>query len=142
MFCDGAYILLFCNRYKLWVLSSSDLSDIKNWNFLKTGDVEYYLSLDDTSLSPLWESVMNSECNQLKNNCFLVKNDDWVATRLTNSWVAFENLDFTVMWDKIRKLAINFKIRPSTKKGIRTNLIKKSTLIFETTISERFVKTQ
>ena len=123
------------DSYELW-----DSSNIVNWNFLELWWNTYYLSIDDVHFTALDKNEMNTKCRELKNNCFLVKNG-WVSSKLTNSWVAFEDLSFTIMWDKIKKLVINFKMRPSTKKWVPSNMIKNSKIIFQSTISERFVKT-
>jgi len=121
-----------------WVWTQVDSYDLNSGNWLKLWDIKYYLSNDNENLVRLFDV---EKCRELKNNCFLVK-DDWITkSKLTNSWVAFENLDFQVMWDKIKKLAINFVMRPSTKKWINSSLIQNSKLIFQTTISQRFVKT-
>ena len=126
-----------------WISGLSDENDVWSnynlleWNWLEIWYIKYYLSNDNENLIRLFDI---SECSDLKNNCFLIKND-WTPSKLTNSWVAFENLEFKIMWDKIKKLSINFVMRPSTKKWINSNLIKNSKLIFQTTISERFVKT-
>jgi len=110
---------------------------IGSWAFVN----KYYLSLDETSYSIIPKSDIG-KCNDLKNNCFLVK-DDWLSTsRLTNSWVAIEDLKFTILWDKVKRVVINFIMRPSTKKGINSNLITNSKIVFETTLSERFIKTK
>ncbi len=119
--------------------SLSDSSNIVNWNFLKIWNDIYYLSdwYVSWNYSRVNFSDMQSICTLLKNNCFLVKNQ----SMLTNSWVALEDLNFTLMWEQKRKLVINFTMRPATKKWIKTSLIKKSKLVFQTTISERFIKT-
>jgi len=113
------------------------------WVILKTGtwvlENKYYLSLDDKNYSIIPKSDI-WKCLELKNNCFLVK-DDWIrATRLTNSWVAIENLQFEILWEKIKRLIITFTMRPATKKWINANLIKNSKVYFQTTLSERFIK--
>lgn len=124
------------DSYELW-----DNTNIKSWNFLKIWDIKYYLSLDETNFIPLNKTEMNNKCKDLKNNCFLVRDDNWDKAKLTNSFVAFEDLNFTILGDKIKRIVINFTIRPATKKWVRSSLIEKSKMIFETTLSERFVKT-
>ncbi len=122
------------DNYKL-----SNNFSIENGSLLKIWSNSYYLSDSENSLgySRIEFDDIDSKCASLKNNCFLVKND----SKLTNSWVSFEKLNFTIMWEKNRKLVLNFTIRPSTKKWISSKIIKDSKLIFQTTISERFIKT-
>ena len=133
-------------NYSIWVKKNlvdnyeiSDNFNIKNWNLLEIGSNKYYLSdsYNWVSYSRIEFNEIDTKCWDLKNNCFLVKND----SRLTNSWVAFEKLNFTIMWEDNRKLIINFTMRPSTKKWINSNMIKNSKFVFQTTLSERFVKT-
>lgn len=111
-----------------------------NWNILKLWNNEYYISDNEENYSIVYFDEINDRCVELKNNCFLVK-DDWEPSKLTNSWVAFESLNFTILWEKNKKLVINFVMRPSSKKWVQSNLIKNSKIIFQTTIWERFVKT-
>jgi len=126
------------NYWIKWVWNIPWDYSLTKWSWLKIWSNKYYLSNDSENLIRLINIL---DCSQLKNNCFLVK-DDWIdKSKLTNSWVAFEDLEFNIFWDKIKKIAINFKMRPSTKKWINSNLIKNSSFIFQTTISERFVKT-
>ena len=119
-----------------WVWIAADSYDLDKWNWIKLWNNRYYISNTDD----LNRLVDISECSELKNNCFLVKND-WEASRMTNSWVAFEDLNFTILWEQKKKIVINFTMRPSTKKWINASIIKESKIIFQTTISERFVKT-
>jgi len=117
----------------------SDNSNMKNWNLLEIWANKYYLSnsYEAGNYSRVEFDEIESVCTDLNNNCFLVKNN----SRLTNSWVWFEKLNFTIMWEEKRKLVINFTMRPATKKGISANLIKNSKFVFQTTLSERFIKT-
>ena len=116
-----------------------DNSNMKNWNLLEIWANKYYLSnsYEAGNYSRVEFDEIESVCTDLNNNCFLVKNN----SRLTNSWVWFEKLNFTIMWEEKRKLVINFTMRPATKKGISANLIKNSKFVFQTTLSERFIKT-
>ncbi len=135
------YWIAWVKQNKIDSYSLSDYSNIIKGPFLKLWSNTYYLSLDNVNYIALNKTEVVNECTNLDKNCFLVKNDWITSSRLTNSWIEFENIEFTIMWDKIKKLAINAKIRPSTKKWIRPDMIKNSKLIFQTTISERFVKT-
>ena len=124
-------------RKEFWVSYTNNSTD--NWNLLKVWDNEYYLSdwYNWTVYSRVYFDEIETKCWTLKTNCFLVKNE----SKLTNSWLSFENLNFTVLWNDTKKLVINFTVRPATKKWISSNMIKKSKVIFQTTISERFIKT-
>ncbi len=127
-----------------WIWIEADKYDLSKWHWLCLWSnqsncfnwIKYYIS-NTESLTRLLDI---SDCSDLKNNCFLVK-DDWTASKMTNSWVEFESLNFTILWNDKKKLVINFIMRPSTKKWINSNLIKNSKIIFQTTLSERFVKT-
>lgn len=124
-------------KKEFWLSYANNSTD--NWNLLKVWINEYYLSDGHnwTVYSRVYFDEINAKCWTLKNNCFLVKND----SKLTNSWLAFEKLNFTILWNDTKKLVINFTVRPATKKWISSNMIKKSKVIFQTTISERFIKT-
>lgn len=124
-------------KKEFWLSYTNNSTD--NWNLLKVWINEYYLSDGHnwTVYSRVYFDEINAKCWTLKNNCFLVKND----SKLTNSWLAFEKLNFTILWNDTKKLVINFTVRPATKKWISSNMIKKSKVIFQTTISERFIKT-
>jgi len=119
-----------------WTLDNYSL---KKWHWLKLWNNKYYI------WQLVWWNIVRrvdiTGCGDLKNNCFLVKDNWTIKSRLTNSWVAFEKLNFTIMWKNTKKLVINFTIRPSTKKWINSNMIKNSKVIFQTTLSERFIKT-
>jgi hypothetical protein len=124
-------------RKEFWLPYTNN--SIDNWNLLEVWANEYYLSDGHnwTVYSRVYFNEIEARCWTLKTNCFLVKNE----SKLTNSWIAFEDLDFTVLWNDTKKLVINFTVRPATKKWISSNMIKRSKVIFQTTISERFVKT-
>lgn len=130
------------NWVKKEIVDSYSINSLDNWSILKILDNKYYLSIDEESYSILWDNEISNKCSDIKNNCFLVKEFlDWTKSKLTNSWVAFEDLNFIIMGNDMKKIVINFTMRPSSKKWVPTNLIKNSKVIFQTTISERFVKT-
>ena len=130
------------NYWIWWASNSIDDYSLNIWNGLclwkdiANCDIKYYISNEEN----LIRKVDITECSDLNKNCFLVKHD-WTPSRMTNSWVAFEDLNFTILWNQKKKLVINFTMRPSTKKWINSDMIKNSKVIFQTTISERFVKT-
>lgn len=89
---------------------------------------EYYLQKE-------WSRVIDiSECQEKNTSCILVK--DWKP--LSNSWVEFENLEFTLFADtNPQKIQVNFTIRPSFQKWIKPTLIEENTFHFQTTLSKR-----
>ena len=60
---------------------------------------------------------------------------------VSNSQVYFRDLRFTISQENIKKVTINFTMQPSSKKGVKPDLIKNSEMIFQTTLSERLIKT-
>lgn len=84
-----------------------------------------------------------NQCEIWKDSCVLVKEDwDWIFP-LSNSWVEFRNINFSVLNyndNKEKKLVLNFIMQPSTKKGIKSGLIKENKIIFQTTFSQRLYK--
>ncbi len=121
-----------------WIIDNYTLT---KWNWLKLNNNTKYYIWEEISWTLARKSDINS-CKDLKNNCFIVKEfPDWTKAKITNSWVAFENLEFNILWNNPKKVIINFIARPATKKWIRANLIKNSKIIFQTTLSERFIKT-
>jgi len=124
-----------------WVWQSwieADIYEWNKWNWLKIGDIKYYISNDDQTLNRI--SDIEQCSTDLSFNCFLVK-DDWGKSKLTNSWVAIEKIEYTILWNSNKRIVINLIMRPSSRKWVPINLIKNSKIIFQTTISERFVRT-
>ncbi len=78
-----------------------------------------------------------SKCQEKNFSCILVKNS-WDTQPLSNSWVEFENLEFTLFADtNPQKIQVNFTIRPSFQKWIKPTLIEENTFHFQTTLSKR-----
>lgn len=124
-----------------WVNSDIIISDCKlwenkftSWTKLCVGNNSYYIA---KKVSGIWNRVGNySECSG-NTQCFLVKND-WISTtQLSNSWVDFKDLSFSVSKDWMKKVMINFTLQPSVLKWVKPSLIKESKIVFQTTISER-----
>lgn len=122
-----------------WNEETLDNYTLQTGNWIKLWNNKYYIWQEVWSV--ITRKIDITNCSDLKNNCFLVKNDWERVSKLTNSWVAFEKLNFTIMWIDKKKLMINFTMRPATKKWISSSMIEKSKFYFQTTISERFVKT-
>lgn len=75
-------------------------------------------------------------CKDKKNACILMKN--WQP--LSNSWVEFENLEFTLFDGNPQKVMVKMTLRPSSKKWVKPALIQENTLHIQTTLSKRTYK--
>jgi len=106
------------------------------WNKLCTNLNEYTLKKDDGTGNML--RALNADCSDIKDHCVLYKNN----SPLTNSTVSFRSLDFIVSGndDNENKVTINFMVQPAVKRGVRSDLIKNTKLIFQTTVSERLIQ--
>ncbi|PIE85465.1 hypothetical protein CSA08_01765 [Candidatus Gracilibacteria bacterium] len=101
-----------------------------------TGNSEFYIAKKD--LLGNFVRVDNlSDCQSLNDVCTLLKDGE----PLSNSFVTFKEISFKISDESIKKLTINFVMQPSTKKGIKTKLIEENKIIFQTTISEKLIKT-
>ena len=90
-----------------------------------------------------WQEHSWEDCSSITDMCRIVKFDkNWVEIwPLSNSKVSFTNLSFTVSWEnEVPKVLLNFIARASVKEWIRTKLAEKTTLIFQTSFSERALK--
>lgn len=104
------------------------------WTKLCVWNNSYYLA---KKVWDIWNRVVDyAECDE-KTQCFLVKNNWFVITQLSNSWVDFNNLHFYVSNTKIKKVILNFEMQPSNNKWIKPNLIIDNKIVFQTTLSER-----
>ncbi len=121
-----------------WVVSGIDIGWCSNTSgSLEKGDKicigsEYYLAIQNGN-QYIRVSEDITKCQDYDVACVLVK--DWQA--LSNSWVEFEQLQFTLIKGKPDKVQINFTLRPSGKKWVKRELIQENTLIFQTTLSKR-----
>ena len=111
--------------------------------------VEYVLWYKHTSWDWLpqtgWDDcVLPSSAAPDKQNCRILKRssefDDYFP--LTNSFIAFEDIQFIVTNTDMPKVTLILKIRPSTEKGLSIDIIENNTHIIQTTVSERLIKTQ
>ena len=143
----------------VWVSTNPNLptdkfEKSKLWTRLKTNSFHYTLFWYKASE---WETVSNASpkdntfCNNIKNICFIMKceNNDidqdscWASYQiwpLSYSKTSISNFSFyTTDWE-ISKVTINFTAKPSIKKWLKSKFIENSKLIFQTTISERYLK--
>lgn len=100
----------------------------------------YYIAKKDWNI---WSRVFDYQNDCLKDgeNCTLVKNDWSNIFPLSNSWVEFEDLYFTVSWNKDLPLVnINFVLKPSLFKWVKPSLVKENKINFQTTVSWRLFK--
>jgi len=81
-----------------------------------------------------------SDCLPLESHCRLFKS----GSPLTNSLVSIKEIEFNLSWDQNNqsKIGINFTIKPSVRRWVRSDLIKASEIIFQTTISKRLIQTK
>lgn len=119
------------------ILSSCNF-DVNMWKFYKEGDKlctwlnNYYLARKNISWNYIRTDV--SSCENIKDSCVLFKHWSWP---ITNSLVSVKDLKFYASKDWTPKATITIVLQPSIKKGVKINLIKQSSMIFETTISEK-----
>ncbi len=120
----------------IWIYKS--ISDVSNnsysyWTSLKVLNNSYYLS------EIWWNRISNPvECEYINRHCYIYrKSTSFWSWPLTNSLVSVKRLEFYVSNDGTPKVTINITMQPSVKKWIKTNLIKESKIIFQTTVSEK-----
>lgn len=123
-------------KLKNWI--EYRLVKFDKWFWKKYKDSFYFNKTDE------WlDNNNNKECSSVEDMCRIVKFDEnWKKIwPLSNSQVSFTNLSFAVTgsW-AIPKVTINFTARASVREWVRAELAKKTTLIFQTTISERALK--
>lgn len=108
-------------------------------------DINYMLWYKDVLWN--WVRVDNpDECWDYDEDdhsiCRVVKNIAWGDYYpLTNSFVAVEDLNFTLTNDKLPKVTIFMTLRPSYRKWLRPEVIDANRIQIQTTISERLIET-
>lgn len=108
-----------------------------SWSKLCSGSWKKYFLAKQSNYSLMQN---NSDCLDLKDPCIIVIKD-WIEwTPLSNSSVIFTDLAFYVSNEKIPKVTISFKARPSIWKWVRSSLVQNSVISFQTTIAERYIK--
>lgn len=122
----------------IWDICSFWETKSKRWTKICLNSWASYYIAKKTNINT-WKRVLDyeTECETLWSECTLVKNDWTNVTPLSNSWVEFRNIYFTVWNESLPKVTINFLIQPSFKKGIKKELIEENKLNIETTISKR-----
>jgi hypothetical protein len=119
-------MVIWSNRYKKWT-----------WLYTNSEN-KYYLALLDPAS---WEYIRvdSSECIDLKSNCVIYKLSNSLVESwpLTNSFVSIKDFKLYLSVEKVPKITMTIITQPSIRKWVKSNLIKNSKIIFETTISER-----
>lgn len=123
-----------CTLLPSWTNNYSTWSKLCNssWN-------EYYLAMQRDYTT----RQTNKQCldNAINNDrCTIIVNDGLEKSPLSNSSVTFTNLVFYLSNDKIPKVTISFTAKPALWKWVKANLIKDTEIKFQTTITERFIK--
>ncbi|MDA9129456.1 type II secretion system GspH family protein [Candidatus Gracilibacteria bacterium] len=129
---------------------TTSTSIIKEGDIFCTNTHKYTLGtkLDDGSFVPV--SSIDTNCgyddanpSTVINQCYLIKvslsGGDYYP--LTNSFVTFEDIEFIISNTSMKKLTVNFTIRPAIGKGLASNLVRQNAIQVQTTISERFIET-
>lgn len=116
------------------------------WSKLCTWENDYILSLSDPLSTPIIRSANSSCIDPLTDvvlGCSLFQNNT-ISSPLTNSFVSFRELNFRISGDNqnYNKVTINFVMQPATKKWVRSDLVKNSKIIFQTTLSERLIQSK
>jgi len=107
----------------------------RKWTKLCVGNNSYYLA---KKVSDIYIRISDiSECQKWDIQCTLIRHDQEQIDPLSNSWIDFQEINFYVSNVGQKKVVVQFIVRPSTKKWISPELIKHSTLQFETTLSEQ-----
>lgn len=101
----------------------------------------------EKNLSWTWEARNNVSCKEVTRECRLLLNMNGVTSPLTNSRVQFEDLSFyadlsdpSSFTERYKdRVQVNFKIKPSYKKGLSKEFADRAQMTFQTTLSERII---
>ena len=120
------------------VCELSYTDNYKEWNELCWNSWNnYYLAKKNIS----WNYVRTDSlyCWIITNQCYIVKKNTlmWINAPLTNSLVSIKDLKFYVSSQNVNKVTVLIDLQPTLKAGVKSNLIKNNSIIFQTTISER-----
>ena len=141
-------ILLGRNHNESKILYTKEVDE--NWDTIASS--EYRLWTKDLN----WNWVYNEDCywniDRVNDSserkyfaCSLIKNDGLDALPITNSWVDFTDLMFyvsnkttTSAWRP--KVMINFDMRPSFRKWIKSKIIEKNKIKLQTTLNSKYIE--
>lgn len=97
----------------------------------------------------VWVRVTDvSQCSDFTENdeslCRILKSEGVSGTYypLTNNLIAVESLKFTVSNETLPKLMIHMQLRPAYRKWLQSSIIDSNRMSIQTTVSQRFIKTQ
>lgn len=125
-----------CTWLSGWNSISSDGLCLESWD-------EYILwSYDE--INDVWTRVDDSEvfCSDVESECRVLKREwTWDYFPLTNSFIHFQRIEFSLSNEKLPKLTINLSVRPSFRKWIPLEMIENNILHIQTTVSERLIET-
>lgn len=131
---------------------SSFTSGDRDYKLCLEGGIIYTLGYKN-QVSGKWERVTNiSDCKNPIKSDLSVENENNICRvikkvgigeyyPLSNSFVAFELLDFTVSNNLIPKVTVQMILRPWYQKWLRSEIIQNNTFNIQTTLSERLIET-
>lgn len=118
----------------------SDCMNIGKNDRLFIWDSSYFLA---SKVANSWVYVASQElCRSPETQCFLVKNSPLWTSPLSNSQVAFDNMNFIARDDGLSKVTISFQIYPAFKKWVPARMIIDNKIQFQTTVSDRLIKNE
>lgn len=84
-----------------------------------------------------------NECDDIASLCRVIKKESWWSFYpLTNSFVHFESISFTVTNSDVPMVVVNITARPSYNKWLSSVIVANNTMNIQTTISERLIETR
>jgi len=107
---------------------------------LCVGQNEYYFAKDIW-----WEWIRQDDpkeaCKNLQDECRIVKKDILTGKifPLSNNYVTFRDFSFEVYDGDVPFVNLRFVLQPAVWNGVPPSLIKGSSMVFQTTISERII---
>ncbi len=113
----------------------------KNILCLEGEEYALWYKLANGSFLPVSDPVTG--CQKIDDICYILKKETgWDFYPLSNSFVAFQEIQFTLSNDILPKLTISIKTRPAYKKGLASDLLENNSISIQTTLSERLIQTQ
>lgn len=117
------------------------------WIKLCTGTgssaTKYYLAeLVDNTSSPYTYSLVEksnviSKCGGIKQQCYIVQSTWWDVFPITNNMISVKNLTFHATNDGVKKVTISMEIGPSVKMWVSSQMLEKTRMVTQFTVSER-----